>query len=421
MPRNSLVNGKPAPDSFDTQLDETAYPILMAYQLGMTDASLYRDHIKPAAYFLVATAPRSAPSAGRSRAASRRRRSRPRSPASSPRPTSPTSTATSESAARLARGRRRLPALDQGLDGDDERAASPRRTSSASRRPATRTPRSRYNVGNGGPTLDQRVGDRRRLPRALAPRRAPGRATRTSLQSLPVVDATIKIGHRQRAGLAPLQRRRLRRRRERRPPVGADRPGHRPPLAGALRGARRARRSRPAIAPGAAALLDAMARFASRRRADPRAGLGSSPTSPRSPFGTDPTLASIGFANGEPAGSASPLTWSAGSYVRLIADLAAGRIARAAGQHLRPLRRPHAGADEPDCHEPGRPVGGHGSPVDVSRHDRARQHDRRRRDEHRHRLADDDRPRRRPRRTARSRVRAGHGRHDSDQRRGRLA
>ncbi|HET6643601.1 MAG TPA: hypothetical protein VFG93_10025, partial [Gaiellaceae bacterium] len=38
MPRNSLVNGKLAPDSFGTQLDETAYPILMAYQLGMTDA-----------------------------------------------------------------------------------------------------------------------------------------------------------------------------------------------------------------------------------------------------------------------------------------------------------------------------------------------------------------------------------------------
>jgi GH15 family glucan-1,4-alpha-glucosidase len=40
MPRNSLVNGKAAPDSFGTQLDETSYPILMADQLGLTDASL---------------------------------------------------------------------------------------------------------------------------------------------------------------------------------------------------------------------------------------------------------------------------------------------------------------------------------------------------------------------------------------------
>ncbi len=57
MPRNSLVNGKPAPDSFGTQLDETAYPILMAQQLGLTDASLYANHIKPAANFLIAHGP----------------------------------------------------------------------------------------------------------------------------------------------------------------------------------------------------------------------------------------------------------------------------------------------------------------------------------------------------------------------------
>ncbi|HEX3458080.1 MAG TPA: glycoside hydrolase family 15 protein, partial [Candidatus Baltobacteraceae bacterium] len=57
MPRNSLVNGKPAPDSFNTQLDETAFAILMADQLGMTDASLYQNGIKPAAGFLIAHGP----------------------------------------------------------------------------------------------------------------------------------------------------------------------------------------------------------------------------------------------------------------------------------------------------------------------------------------------------------------------------
>jgi hypothetical protein len=44
-----------------------------------------------------------------------------------------------------------------------------------------------------------------------------------------------------------------------------------------------------------------------------------------SPYGTDPTVASIGFTNGGPAGSAAPLTWSAASFVRLTADLASGR------------------------------------------------------------------------------------------------
>ena len=57
FPRNSLVNGKVAPDSFGTQLDEVAYPILMAYQLGLTDASLFEDHIKPAANYVASHGP----------------------------------------------------------------------------------------------------------------------------------------------------------------------------------------------------------------------------------------------------------------------------------------------------------------------------------------------------------------------------
>ena len=58
MPRNSLENGKPAPDTGGTQLDETSYPILMAWQSGLAhDASLYTNHIVPAADFLVAHGP----------------------------------------------------------------------------------------------------------------------------------------------------------------------------------------------------------------------------------------------------------------------------------------------------------------------------------------------------------------------------
>ena len=36
MPRNSLTNGKPAPDSFNTQLDECSYPLIMALANGLT-------------------------------------------------------------------------------------------------------------------------------------------------------------------------------------------------------------------------------------------------------------------------------------------------------------------------------------------------------------------------------------------------
>jgi glucoamylase len=44
-----------------------------------------------------------------------------------------------------------------------------------------------------------------------------------------------------------------------------------------------------------------------------------------SPFGSDPTTASIGFVDGKPAGSASPLTWAQAQYARLALDLSAGR------------------------------------------------------------------------------------------------
>ncbi len=58
MPRNSLLNGETAPDTGGIQLDETAYPILMAYLTGLSgDAALYTDHVKPAADYLVAHGP----------------------------------------------------------------------------------------------------------------------------------------------------------------------------------------------------------------------------------------------------------------------------------------------------------------------------------------------------------------------------
>jgi glucoamylase len=58
FPRNGLLNGKAAPDTGGLQLDETADPILAAWQAGLaSDASLYTAHIKPAADFLVANGP----------------------------------------------------------------------------------------------------------------------------------------------------------------------------------------------------------------------------------------------------------------------------------------------------------------------------------------------------------------------------
>src|SRR5260370_13444863 len=64
-----------------------------------------------------------------------------------------------------------------------------------------------------------------------------------------------------------------------------------------------------------------------------------------SPFGTDPPAASIGFRNGGAAGSASPLTWSAAQYVRLMRDMGPGKV----------LERP-AGVFAPSGTSPPRPA-----------------------------------------------------------------
>jgi glucoamylase len=51
FPQNSTVDG--TPHWGNLQLDEVALPIVLAWQLGRTDAALYRDHVKKAADFLV--------------------------------------------------------------------------------------------------------------------------------------------------------------------------------------------------------------------------------------------------------------------------------------------------------------------------------------------------------------------------------
>jgi glucoamylase len=51
FPQNSTVDG--TPHWGNLQLDEVAFPIVLAWQLGRTDPALYRDHIKRAADFLV--------------------------------------------------------------------------------------------------------------------------------------------------------------------------------------------------------------------------------------------------------------------------------------------------------------------------------------------------------------------------------
>jgi glucoamylase len=50
------------------------------------------------------------------------------------------------------------------------------------------------------------------------------------------------------------------------------------------------------------------------------------PNTPASPFGADPKTASIGFVNGRAAGSATPLIWAQAAYLRLLRDLQTGTL-----------------------------------------------------------------------------------------------
>jgi hypothetical protein len=90
------------------------------------------------------------------------------------------------------------------------------------------------------------------------------------------------------------------------------------------------------------------------------------PDLPPSPFGTPPEEASIGLANGKPAGSASPLTWSAAQYVRLVRDLAAGRLLERPANTVRRYVTNRQQATTLTVTEPGDRTAVSGSPVTVA-------------------------------------------------------
>ncbi len=323
MPRNSLVNGQPAPDSFNTQLDEASYPIVMAYQMGLTDASLYTNHIKPAAEFIISHGP--------SFGVERWEEQSGYSP----------STIAAEIAGLVAAGDIAQVNGDTAAAREFHAVADDYQRSVEGWTVTTNGPLAShpyfirlsktgdpnaaisYNVGNGGPTLDQRsVIDAGFLELARLgelPANDPD-----IVQSLPVVDATIEgttpcgpgwhryngdgYGDSGTTG-APWA------------PTGTG-TGH---LWPALSSERGEQDLQTGGRPAAAQLLASMACFGGGVGLIPEQDW-ELPDLAASAYGTDPTTASIGFTDGQPAGSAAPLTWSAASYVRLAQDLAQGRL-----------------------------------------------------------------------------------------------
>jgi len=322
MPRNSLVNGKTAPDSFGTQLDETSYPLLMADALNLTDASLYENHIKPAANFVASHGP--------AFGVERWEEQSGYSP----------STIAAEIAGLIAAAHIAdvnndpvSAAVWRGVADDYQRSIKGWTVTTTGplgpryfiRLSKTGDPNAAitYNVGNGGPTLDQRdVIDAGFLELARLgelPAKDPD-----ILASLPIVDSTIGsttasgMGWHRYNGDGYGDRSS-----DGRPwaPTGQG-TGH---LWPALSSERGEQMLQTGDASGAAKLLDGMDQFAGGVGLIPEQDW-ESPDLAASPFGTPPETASIGFVNGQPAGSAGPLNWSAASFVRLFADIGAGAL-----------------------------------------------------------------------------------------------
>jgi glucoamylase len=352
LPRNSLLNGQVAPDTGGDQLDETAYPILMAYQAGLGgDTALWRDHVREAADFLVSHGP--------SFGVERWEEQSGYSP----------STIAAEIAGLVAAGE------IAARHGDDPRARLYRATADHFARSVkgwtvtTTGPyggryflrlskdgdpnaATAYGLGNGGPTEDQRrVVDAGFLELTRLGVLAPDDPDVTA--SLPIVDRVIRrttpagpawyrygtdtpgtedgYGDCHVADPTSCEP-------EGRPwPTGNTGSGHVWPV---LSGERAEHDLQVRDTRSASALLASMSRYSPTGLVPEQAW--EDPGLPASPYGTDPATASIGFTTGRAAGSASPLTWAQAQVVRLALNVGASR----------PLEQPRAVRDR-YAHAPG--------------------------------------------------------------------
>jgi glucan 1,4-alpha-glucosidase len=339
MPRNSLLNGKAAPDTGGLQLDEVADPILLDWQSGLaSNHALYVNHVVPAADFLVAHGP--------SDGSERWEEQSGYSP--------------STIAAEIA-GLTAAASIAQ-VNGDPTRAdiyqataddfarniigwtvttngpyISPSVSSYFLRLTKNADPDTGDAValGNGSITVDQRslidAGFLELVRLGILPASNP-----VVQQSLTVVDDTIEHSTPNGIGFyrygtsakgsqdgygdcfqpsssscstigAPWA------------PTDTG-TGHLWPVLDGERGEYE-------IAAGdtsfAGSMLTAMRKMTSGQGLEPEQ-VWEDPNLAASPYGTDPTTASIGFVDGEPAGSASPLTWAQAQYARLALAIGAG-------------------------------------------------------------------------------------------------
>ncbi len=351
MPRNSLPNGEAAPDTGGLQLDETSYPILMDWQSGLArDSSLYENHVIPAADFLVANGPSdgverweeqsgyspstiAAEIAGLTAASAIARVNDDPEHAAIYQATADYFARNIENWTVTTNG----PYISSSVPSYFIRVTKPSPDGSINPNADVT-----YSLNNGNSTqVDQRsvidAGFLDLVRLGVLPASDPD-----VQNSLEVVDATIERRTPSGPGFyrygyssqesddgygdcfvppAPLPN-----------PTGCPQTGAPwPPTdtgTGHLWPVLNGERGEYEIAAGdfgfAGELLTSMRNMTSGQGLEPEQ-VWEDPDLPASAFGSDPATASIGFTDGKPAGSASPLTWAQAAYARLALDLSAGR------------------------------------------------------------------------------------------------
>jgi glucan 1,4-alpha-glucosidase len=336
MPRNSLLNGKAAPDTGGMQLDETAYPILMALQSGLGGSDrLWSGHIRAAADFLAAHGPSSGVERWEEQSGY--------SPSTIAAEIAGLTAASAIAGQHHDQARARL---YQAAADDFQRniktwtvtTTGPYAPRYFLRLSKTGDPDAAvsYSLGNGGPAVDQRQvvdGGFQELVR-LGELPASDPDVRASLA---VLDAHIAVttpsgtgyyryGTSAAAGSADGYGDCFQPSQTTCATVGAPwaptgtGTGHLWPNLSGERAESSLAAGHPATA---ASLLTAIMNFSSGVGLVPEQAW-EDPDLPASPFGSDPATASIGFTDGKAAGSASPLTWAQAQELRLVSSLGTG-------------------------------------------------------------------------------------------------
>jgi glucoamylase len=336
MPRNSLLNGEKAPDTGGLQLDEVAYPILMDLQAGLAeDNDLWANHVRPAADFLVAHGPSDGNERWEEQSGF--------SPSTIAAEIAGLTAASVIAADHHDQARSRLyqataDFFQRSIKSWDVTTTGPDGPRYFIRLSKTGDPNAAisYNLGNGGRTVDQRAVIDGGFQELVRLGELP--VTDPDVQaSLGVLDKQISVstpsgtgyyryGNSAAQGSAdgygdcyqPSQTSCT--------TSGAPWPptdvgtGHLWPV---LSGERAESDLAQGQGSGAAGLLNAMISFSSGVGLVPEQAW-EDPNLAASPYGTDPTTASIGFTDGKAAGSASPLTWAQAQELRLILGLGTG-------------------------------------------------------------------------------------------------